>query len=41
MGAAVADAQQVLAQPGLLATRVSHELGGLYQQQQIAFQHRD
>jgi multidrug efflux pump subunit AcrB len=37
MGAAVADVQKVLAQPGMLAPGVSYELGGLYQQQQIAF----
>jgi multidrug efflux pump subunit AcrB len=37
MGAAVADVQKVLGQPGLLAPGVSYELGGLYQQQQIAF----
>jgi multidrug efflux pump subunit AcrB len=37
MGAAVADVQRVLAQPGMLAPGVSYELGGLYQQQQIAF----
>jgi multidrug efflux pump subunit AcrB len=37
MGAAVADVQQVLAQPNMLAPGISYELGGLYQQQQIAF----
>jgi multidrug efflux pump subunit AcrB len=37
MSAAVADVQNVLAQPGMLAPGVSYELGGLYQQQQIAF----
>jgi multidrug efflux pump subunit AcrB len=37
MGAAVADVQKVLGQPGMLALGVTYELGGLYQQQQIAF----
>jgi multidrug efflux pump subunit AcrB len=37
MGAAVADVQKVLAQPNMLAPGISYELGGLYQQQQIAF----
>jgi multidrug efflux pump subunit AcrB len=37
IGAAVADVQHVLAQPGELASGVRYELGGLYQQQQIAF----
>ena len=37
IGAAVADVTKVLAQPGLLAPGVRYELGGLYQQQQIAF----
>jgi CzcA family heavy metal efflux pump len=37
MGAAVTDVQKVLAQPGMLAPGISYELGGLYQQQQIAF----
>jgi multidrug efflux pump subunit AcrB len=38
MGAAVTDVQKVLAQPGMLARgTVRYELGGLYQQQQIAF----
>jgi multidrug efflux pump subunit AcrB len=37
IGAAVGDVQQVLGQPGLLAPGVRYELGGLYQQQQIAF----
>jgi multidrug efflux pump subunit AcrB len=37
IGAAVADVQHVLAQPGELAAGVRYELGGLYQQQQIAF----
>jgi CzcA family heavy metal efflux pump len=37
MGAAVTDVQKVLAQPGMLGPGISYELGGLYQQQQIAF----
>jgi multidrug efflux pump subunit AcrB len=37
MGAAVTDVQRVLAQPGMLGPGISYELGGLYQQQQIAF----
>ncbi len=37
IGAAVADVQKMLAQPGLLASGVRYELGGLYRQQQIAF----
>ncbi len=37
IGAAAGDVTQVLAQPGMLAPGVRHELGGLYQQQQIAF----
>jgi multidrug efflux pump subunit AcrB len=37
IGAAVADVQHVLAQPGMLGAGVRYELGGLYQQQQIAF----
>jgi len=37
IGAAVADVQKVLAQPGMLAPGVTYELGGLYRQQQIAF----
>lgn len=37
IGAAVGDVTKVLAQPGLLAPGVRYELGGLYQQQQIAF----
>ena len=37
ISAAVADVRQRLAQPGLLASGVRYELGGLYQQQQIAF----
>jgi multidrug efflux pump subunit AcrB len=37
IGAAVADVQKVLAQPGMLAPGISYTLGGLYQQQQIAF----
>ncbi|HEX2940727.1 MAG TPA: efflux RND transporter permease subunit, partial [Rhodopila sp.] len=37
IGAAVGDVKRLLNQPGLLAPRVRYELGGLYQQQQIAF----
>jgi multidrug efflux pump subunit AcrB len=37
MGAAVVDVQKMLTQPGMLAPGVTYELGGLYQQQQIAF----
>ena len=37
IGAAVADVQKALAQPGMLAPGVRYELGGLYQQQQLAF----
>jgi multidrug efflux pump subunit AcrB len=37
IGAAVADVEKALAQPGLLASGVRYELGGLYRQQQIAF----
>ena len=37
IGAAVGDVQQVLAQPNMLAAGVRYEMGGLYQQQQIAF----
>jgi len=37
IGAAVGDVRQVLDQPGMLAPGVRYELGGLYQQQQIAF----
>ncbi|MDB5474870.1 MAG: transporter [Phenylobacterium sp.] len=37
MGAAVGDVKTALAQPGMLASGVRYELGGLYQQQQIAF----
>ncbi len=37
IGAAVADVEGVLRQPGMLAPGVRYELGGLYQQQQIAF----
>jgi CzcA family heavy metal efflux pump len=37
MSAAVADVQHVLAQPGMLPPGITYELGGLYQQQQIAF----
>src|SRR6185437_11164631 len=37
IGAAVADVRRVLDQPGELSAGVRYELGGLYQQQQIAF----
>ncbi len=37
IGAAVADVRRVLDRPGELASGVRYELGGLYQQQQIAF----
>jgi multidrug efflux pump subunit AcrB len=37
MGAAVADVTRALDRPGVLAPGVRYELGGLYQQQQIAF----
>ncbi|HET6236878.1 MAG TPA: efflux RND transporter permease subunit [Acetobacteraceae bacterium] len=37
IGAAVADVQRALDQPGMLAAGTRYELGGLYQQQQIAF----
>lgn len=37
IGAAISDVQKVLARPGVLAPGVRYELGGLYQQQQIAF----
>lgn len=37
LGAAIADVKSVLAKPGVLSTGVAYELGGLYQQQQIAF----
>jgi multidrug efflux pump subunit AcrB len=37
IGAAVGDVQKALAQPALLGGGVRYELGGLYQQQQIAF----
>jgi multidrug efflux pump subunit AcrB len=37
MGAAISDVQRVLDQPGMLAPSIRYELGGLYQQQQIAF----
>jgi multidrug efflux pump subunit AcrB len=37
IGAAVGDVQHALTQPGLLGAGVRYELGGLYQQQQIAF----
>jgi multidrug efflux pump subunit AcrB len=37
IGAAIADVEQALRRPGMLAPGVTYELGGLYQQQQIAF----
>jgi multidrug efflux pump subunit AcrB len=37
MGAAVADVKKLLARPGMLDADMRYELGGLYQQQQIAF----
>jgi len=37
IGAAVGDVRRVLGQPGMLDASVRYELGGLYQQQQIAF----
>jgi multidrug efflux pump subunit AcrB len=37
IGAAIADVERVLNQQGMLAPGVRYELGGLYQQQQIAF----
>jgi multidrug efflux pump subunit AcrB len=37
IGAAIADVTRALAQPGMLPRGVRYELGGLYQQQQIAF----
>ncbi|MEA1085007.1 efflux RND transporter permease subunit [Sphingomonas sp. CD22] len=37
IGAAVGDVTRALDQPGVLAPGVRYELGGLYQQQQIAF----
>lgn len=37
IGAAVADVRRALARPGVLGPGVRYELGGLYEQQQIAF----
>jgi multidrug efflux pump subunit AcrB len=37
IGAGIADVKKLLARPGLLDAGVRYELGGLYQQQQIAF----
>jgi multidrug efflux pump subunit AcrB len=37
IGAAISDVTHALAQPGMLPQGVRYELGGLYQQQQIAF----
>ncbi|MGC2415137.1 MAG: efflux RND transporter permease subunit [Stellaceae bacterium] len=37
IGGAVSQVQRVLSQPGMLGPGVAYQLGGLYQQQQIAF----
>jgi multidrug efflux pump subunit AcrB len=37
IGAVIADVEHVLGRPGMLGPGVRYELGGLYQQQQIAF----
>ncbi|MDA8140527.1 MAG: efflux RND transporter permease subunit, partial [Desulfobacteraceae bacterium] len=37
MGSTIRDVKQALARPGLLPATVYYELGGLYQQQQLAF----
>ncbi len=37
IGASIADVKKLLAQPGMLDADMRYELGGLYQQQQIAF----
>jgi multidrug efflux pump subunit AcrB len=37
MGSTVADVKTALAQPGVIPAGVTYQLGGLYQQQQIAF----
>ena len=37
LGSTIADVQKTLSDPGLLPSGVYYELGGLYQQQQIAF----
>ena len=37
LGAAIADVKQALTKPGLLSAGVGYTLGGLYEQQQIAF----
>lgn len=37
LGSSIADVQRALGEPGLLPSGVYYELGGLYQQQQIAF----
>ena len=37
IGAAIADVKAVLARPGMLEQGVRYQLGGLYQQQQVAF----
>ncbi|WP_266180503.1 efflux RND transporter permease subunit [Dyella humicola] len=37
IGASVADVKKLLAQPGMLDADMRYELGGLYEQQQIAF----
>jgi len=38
LGSTIRDVKQVLAQPGLIPDDMYYELGGLYKQQQIAFQ---
>jgi multidrug efflux pump subunit AcrB len=37
LGAGIADVKTALAKPGILGTGITYTLGGLYQQQQIAF----
>lgn len=37
LGSTIADVQRALKQPGLIPAGVTYDLGGLYQQQQIAF----
>ncbi|HEY2257231.1 MAG TPA: efflux RND transporter permease subunit [Variovorax sp.] len=37
LGSAIADVQKVMQDPGLLKGQATYELGGLYEQQQIAF----
>ncbi len=38
LGSTITDVKKALATPGLIPLRVTYELGGLYEQQQIAFQ---